>query len=96
VNIAARTRCRDMPTTCDECGALRAPDDPWYHVRIGAGVYRSQTELSVRRLCPDCCLALGWRCRREENRDEEKTVIGGIAAIAAAIGIAFSYTGGSK
>jgi len=37
--ITASDRYRDMPTTCDECGAQRPADDPWYHVRIGAGGY---------------------------------------------------------
>jgi hypothetical protein len=57
--ITASNRYRDMPTTCDECEAHRPADDPWYHVRIGAGGYWSQIVLSVRRLCPECCLALG-------------------------------------
>lgn len=51
--------CRDVPTTCDECGLQRPADDPWYHVRIGVGQYWSQTVLSARHLCPDCTLALG-------------------------------------
>jgi hypothetical protein len=57
--ITVNNRYRDIRPTCDECEAHRRFDDPWYHVRIGAGGYWSQTELSVRRLCPDCCLALG-------------------------------------
>jgi hypothetical protein len=53
-------RYRAMSTTCDKCGIQRTNDDPWCHVRIGVGRYWSQpVMLSVRRLCPDCCLALG-------------------------------------
>lgn len=61
--ITASERCRDMhrtcDRTCDQCGVQRPFDAPWYHVRIGVGQYWSQTLLSERRLCPDCCLALG-------------------------------------